>query len=323
MFVNLGGIMAVSANNMSNAFLKTYLSEVSSKDGKPVTNTSSAVEQEKLVQKFAFQMVLQQMMDSMGNSMMSDLVSSALTGGTSNGLDSSLNLMSSLNNNVRNSNIFGANLNSTNFSQNSKLNMLGIASSKYESNLNPGAISDNPGDYGGKSYGAWQFSSKTGSLNAFLSSLASTNSQYYTQLTQAKAKDGNSFGANFDAAWTSIAKTNGTEFLKLQQQYIGQAYYSKAADTLKTKYGFDINTRSAAMKESLWSTVVQHGVSGAVDIFSKLNLNGNDKSIISGLYDERKKVDVYFKSSSESVRASVYNRFTREKADMLSMLGQG
>lgn len=313
--------MPVSANNMSNAFLKTYLSEVSSKDGKPVTNTSSAVEQEKLVQKFAFQMVLQQMMDSMGNSMMSDLVSSALTGDTSNSSSSSLNLMGSLNNNIRNSNIYGSNLNSTNL--NSKLNMLGIAASKYESNLNPGAISDNPGDYGGKSYGAWQFSSKTGSLNGFLSSLSSTNNKYYAQLTQAKAKDGNSFGSNFDAAWTSIAKADGTEFLKLQQQYIGQAYYSKAADTLKTKYGFDINTRSAAMKESLWSTVVQHGVSGAVGIFSKLNLNGSDKSIISSLYDERKKVDVYFKSSSESVRASVYNRFTREKTDMLNMLGQG
>jgi hypothetical protein len=313
--------MSVSASNMSNAFLKSYLSQVSNDNSEPITNTSSTVEQEKLVQKFAFQMVLQQMMDSMGNSQMGDLVSAALTEGNSSDSSSSLDLMGTLNNNLRNSNTYGTNL--SNMSSTLNLNMLGIAASKYESNLNPGAISDNPGDYGGKSYGAWQFSSKTGSLNEFMDWLSSNNSQYYNQLSQAKAKDGNNFGSNFDAAWTSIAKTNRNEFLKAQQQYIGQAYYSKAAETLKSKYGFDVNTRSAALKESLWSTVVQHGVGGAVSIFSKLNLNASDKNIISSLYDERKNVDVYFRSSSENVKQSVYNRFTKEKADMLNMLGEG
>jgi hypothetical protein len=322
--------MAISANNMSNTFLKTYLSQVNVENGTPITNTSSAVEQEKLVQKFAFEMILQQMMDSMGSSMMSDLVSSALTGDASSNADNSLNLMSTLNSNLRKSSIEGVNLNNKSKSsdlslknKSSDLNTLGIAASKYESNLNPGAISNNPGDYGGKSYGAWQFSSKTGSLNSFINSLSSSNSQYYTQLSQAKMKDGNTFGENFDAAWTSIAKTNGNEFLKIQQQYVGQAFYDKAAENLKSKYGFDVSTRSDALKESLWSTVVQHGVGGATSIFSKLNLNDTDKNLISSLYDERKNVNVHFKSSSASVKQSVYNRFTREKADMLNMLEQG
>jgi len=141
-------------------------------------------------------------------------------------------------------------------------------------------------------------------------------------LLDGKAKDGNSFGRNFDNAWKSIASTNKDEFLKLQQDYIKSTYYDKAAQDLKSKYGFDINQRSAALKESFWSTVVQHGVGGAESIFSKLNLNNSDKNIINDLYTERQKVNKYFRDSSAQVKQIVYNRFSREKQDMLSMLNQ-
>ncbi len=67
------------------------------------------------------------------------------------------------------------------------------------------------------------------------------------------------------------------------------------------------------------STVVQHGVGGTLSVFSKLNLNKSDGNIINDLYNERQKVNVYFKDSSAAVKQSVYNRFTKEKQDMLSM----
>jgi hypothetical protein len=312
--------MSISANNMSNALIKTYLSKINSENGMPVTSNSSSVDQEKLVQQMAFQMVLQQMMSSMNNSMMEGLISTALEDENSTGIGNSLSLMSNLNLNSRTANI--NNPVSANSMQtiNSGLGMLGIAASKYESNLNPGAISNNPGDFGGKSYGAWQFSSKTGSLNSFINWLSVSNNEYYTELSKAKAKDGNSYGENFDAAWMELAKNDEIGFLKLQQEYIGQAYYNKAAESLKSKYNFDIAGKSDALKESLWSTVVQHGVGGTLSIFSKLNLNNSDRSIINDLYNERQKVNTYFRSSSDAVKQSVYNRFTREKADMLSML---
>ena len=46
--------------------------------------------------------------------------------------------------------------------------MLGDLSAQYESNGNPGCISDGYGDPGGKSYGTYQFSSNAGSLNQFV-----------------------------------------------------------------------------------------------------------------------------------------------------------
>jgi len=108
--------------------------------------------------------------------------------------------------------------------------------------------------------------------------------------------------------------------LKLQQDYVKQNYYDTAAKELKTKYGFDISEKSDALKESLWSTVVQHGVGGTSSVFSKINLNNSDGNIINDLYNERQRVNVYFRDSSPAVRQSVYNRFTREKQDMMNML---
>lgn len=274
----------------------------------------------KEVQKFAFQLMLNEMLENTDNAMMGEFVSAALADENSFGLDDSLGTLSNYNSVMRNVSYPQASLKGYNNGTQDILSGLGLKASKYESNLNPGAISNTSGDYGGKSYGAWQFSSKTGSLNSFVNWLQGNNGEFYSKLSEAKSKDGNKFGKNFDATWINIALTNKDKFMKLQQDYVKQAYYDKAAQTLKSKFGFDINKRSDALKESLWSTVVQHGVGGTSSIFSKLNLNKDDASIINDLYNERQKVNIYFRSSSEQVKRSVYNRFTEEKQDMLNML---
>ena len=151
-------------------------------------------------------------------------------------------------------------------------------------------------------------------------SLHNKDNEIYSKLSEAKAKDGNRFGENFDTAWTSIALSNKDKFLKLQQDCVKENYYDTAAQALKSKYGFDISKKSDALKESLLSTVVQHGVGGTLSVFSKLNLNNSDGNIINDLYNERQKVNIYFRSSSPEVKQSVYNRFTKEKQDMLNML---
>ena len=308
--------MALSTNIINNTLLKQYTDQM--KNGNTISDkSSSALENEKAMQEFAFQTMLAQMMDSSGNSMMAELMSNALSKQDSFNLDDSLSAISNFNSNMRGAarSIFSDN------SQNTESKSeLGFVASKYESNSNPGTISNTPGDYGGKSYGAWQFSSKTGSLDSFVNSLRGKNSEFYTELSEAKAKDGNKFGKNFDVAWTSIALSNKDKFLNLQQGYVKENYYDSAAQSLKSKYGFDISEKSNALKESLWSTVVQHGVGGALSVFSKLNLNNSDGKIINDLYSERQKVNQYFRSSSSEVKQSVYNRFTREKQDMLSML---
>jgi hypothetical protein len=314
--------MSLSSNNLSKILLKTYMSQINSDGNIGAGSDIKGVDQEKLLQQFAFQMVLGQMMDSMGSSDMSDLLSAALNGQESMDSENSLSLMGNLNANVRNTS--NLQLNNISYGKESEIishEGLGGISSKYESSGNPGAISNTPGDYGGKSYGTWQFSSKTGSLNSFVNWLKENHSDFYSKLASAKSQDGNAFGVNFDEAWTSISKASRSQFFNAQSDYVKQAFYDRAAVTLKKRIGFNIDGRSNALKESLWSTVVQHGVGGAVNIFSKLNLNGSDRQIINELYSERQKVNIYFRSSSERVRQSVYNRFSRERVDMLNMLG--
>ncbi|MGH4139498.1 vgrg protein [Clostridium sp.] len=308
--------MALSTNIINNTLLNQYASQI--KNNNTISDDSTVdFQNEKAMQELAFQTMLIQMMDSSGNSMMAELMSTALSKENSPNLDDSLSSMSNFNANMRGA---ALSLNSGSQSADNKLNSFGSTSAKYESNGDPGSISNTSGDYGGKSYGAWQFSSKTGSLDSFVKSLQKKDNQIYSKLSEAKAKDGNRFGTNFDTAWTSIALADKDNFLKLQQGCVKENYYDIAAQALKSKYGFDISKKSDALKESLYSTVVQHGVGGTLSVFSKLNLNNSDGNIINDLYNERQKVDVYFRSSSSQVKQSVYNRFTNEKQDMLNML---
>ncbi|MBU3143385.1 vgrg protein [Clostridium sp. CF012] len=309
--------MALSTNIINNTLLKQYAEQI--KNNNKISDKSTKnFEDEKAMQEAAFQTMLIQIMESTGNSMMAEFMSTALSNQDSLNLNDSLGSMSNFNSNMR-----GASqslLNNDGQSVDNKFTGLGNISAKYESNANPGTISNTPGDYGGKSYGAWQFSSKTGSLDSFIGSLQTKENEIYSKLSQAKAKDGNRYGTNFDTAWISIALSDRDKFLKLQQNCIKENYYDTAAQALKSKYGFDISKKGDALKESLLSTVVQHGVGGTLSVFSKLNLNNNDGNVINDLYNERQKVDVYFRSSSQAVKQSVYNRFTKEKQDMLNML---
>ncbi|KEI98781.1 vgrg protein [Clostridium botulinum A2B3 87] len=339
--------MVENTNLLNSIFLNQYKTQMNNSnntntvDGKTLGN----FDQQQAVQQMVFQVVLSQMMNSMGSmngmssmngmdSMSSSMGSmngmgslvatqallSSLTNTSSFSLDNSLNALSNFNSTMRGA-ASSLSKGYNNRVDNSFSN-LGIRASKYESNLNPAEISDDPGDYGGKSYGAWQFSSRTGSLDSFINSLKGNNNDMYYKLTYAKAKDNNTFGENFDTAWKSISSQNKDRFLKVQQNYVKVNFYDTVAQSLKSRFDFDVSKKSNALKESLWSTVVQHGVGGATSIFSKLNLNNNDSNIINDLYNERQNVNVYFRSSSPEIRQSVYNRFTREKQDMLSMLNE-
>lgn len=313
-----------SIDNYSNLVNNALLTRVNSQskvsnNNTDVNNTTdSTSDQQKMITNMLFETLLSQLSGDSGNSVASQSLINAFTNEGSSSLINSLSAFNSFNSSIRQTSQsmtkdLGYNANNTS-------STLGLRASKYESNLDPSSISNTPGDYGGKSYGAWQFSSKTGSLDSFINSLKETNPNVYSRLSSAKATDGNTFGNNFDAAWKSLAASSKDGFLSLQQNYIKQTYYDKVAQDLKSKFDFDLNQKSAALKESVWSTVVQHGVGGANAIFSKLNLNNNDRNIINNLYNERQKVDLYFRNCSSEVKQGVYNRFVREKQDMLSML---
>ncbi|MEN8905475.1 MAG: M23 family metallopeptidase [Clostridiales bacterium] len=197
---------------------------------------------------------------------------------------------------------------------------IGQLSEKYESNGNPGIIANNRGDFGGKSYGAFQFSLNMGSLNSFLMWLKGADEDIYNRLIAAKGADGGSYSTNFDNEWKTVANEDSGHFYNLQYSYVKITFYDPVVLHFKNTGQIDFTKHSNALQNVVWSTSVQHGTMGATGIILKQNLNGSDEEIIIGIYNERQKVNIYFSSSSYAIRNSVYNRFEREKQDALNML---
>ena len=196
--------------------------------------------------------------------------------------------------------------------------LLGFVSEKYESNGDPGIISGGVGDPGGKSYGAWQLASKVGSVDNFLIWLKTSKVEFYNSLIEAKTLDGGTFSTNFDTAWKSLATNYYDEFYQLQRRYIKSQYYDALITKLNNS-GIDYKSRlnSFAIRNMLWSLSVQHGVGGGFNITSIYKDISEDKNFINSIYDERSKVDIYFKSCSDAVKQAVKDRFTKEKADSI------
>lgn len=199
---------------------------------------------------------------------------------------------------------------------------LGVLSERYESNGDPGCISTGAGDYGGKSYGAWQLSSRMGSVDSFLIWLKDVNKTFYAALDQARKSDETgpgSFGENFDAAWKNIAASNYNEFLKLQQSYIKIRYYDDLVSRLESDGLYSEQTKKFTTRNVLWSLAVQHGSFGARKLIANSAAPEGHEGFINAVYNERSKVDIYF-YNSQSLHTGLKNRFTNEKNDALRML---
>ncbi len=208
---------------------------------------------------------------------------------------------------------------------------LGSLSRKYESNGNPGLVSSGRGDHGGRSYGAYQFSSKTGSAANFTSWLGKTHPDLARDLAGKRPDT-----AAYDAAWKQTARRDPTGFLNAQHDFIQNQFYDPAAAKVKGSTGLDVSQRSGALRDVMWSTAVQHGQGGANSIF-KTALGGrdpstmSDKQIIDAVYAERGRKGaggelVHFRSSSPEFQRGIANRFVNERNDAQAMLardGQG
>jgi len=204
-------------------------------------------------------------------------------------------------------------------------NNLSSLSAKYESSGNAGTIADNQGDPGGKSYGAFQLASKRGSVSSFLIWLYNVDKKLYDRLSIARNADGG-YGLNFDSNWTQIANEDQKYFYTLQYNYIKQSYFDVVINNFKAK-NIDFTKRTKTLQNVIWSTVVQHGTGGAINLIGKLDLNlkenlADDSNLIKQIYNERRKVDIYFESSSQGIKNAVYNRFISEEKDALAMLKQ-
>ena len=172
----------------------------------------------------------------------------------------------------------------------------------FESKGNSGLIANNKGDIGGKSYGLFQFNTKDKIIHDFVKWTKNKDIDVYNSLTK-----------NLDKEFIKLSKENQKHFFKLQYEYTKQKYY----DPVESKLNFQ--SKSIALKSVTWSTSVQHGPDSTIKIISKYK-HMNDKDMINNIYVERSKVNIYFKSSSKSIKKSVANRFKQERVEALKML---
>jgi len=201
---------------------------------------------------------------------------------------------------------------------------IGSLSRRYESNGNPATVSTGRGDPGGKSYGAYQLSSKKGTATEYSNYLNRTNPDLAKDF--AGKKPGT---AEFDAAWKQAAARDPEGFLRSQHDFIKQSHYDPAAEGVKKSTGLDVSQRSDALRDVMWSTAVQHrnGASGIVQkaLAGRDPNTMTDNQIIDAIYAERGRKNasgkmVYFGKSSPAVQRGVSNRFENERRDAQKML---
>jgi hypothetical protein len=203
---------------------------------------------------------------------------------------------------------------------------VGILSAKYETGgRGPGVVSTGVGDPGGVSYGSYQMASKMGVVQRFVAQAGFQWANDFQGLTAGTAA--------FTAVWKRIAAEQADAFQKAQHGFIKKSHYDPLAAKILADNKVDVNTRSFAVQNVVWSTAVQHG--GATPIVGRaiatLTCDCSDptydKQLICAIYAERgrKKPDgnlAYFGKSSPSVQAGVAKRFQNEQQDALNMLAK-
>lgn len=198
----------------------------------------------------------------------------------------------------------------------------GAISANFESGgRGVATVSTGKGDNGGVSYGKHQLSSKEGTMTSYLRS--EDGQKYYNDFR------GLAPGSKeFDAKYKEVAGRDGDEFDKSQQKFVTKSHYDPLAEWFTKQYGIDLDKRSRALKEALYSVSVQYGVSTGKsvlgDAFGNRDLEGmDDATLIDYIQETRANtVSTRFRSSDKATQESVYKRAGTEKAALLGMLNE-
>lgn len=203
---------------------------------------------------------------------------------------------------------------------------LGTLSAKYETGgRGPGTVSTGAGDPGGVSYGSYQMATKMGTVARFVAQAGFKWARDFQGLAPGTAQ--------FTAVWKRIAAEQTADFQDAQHSYIKQTHYDLLAAKILAEDALDVNTRSRALQDVVWSTAVQHGGASPIvhraiaSLTCALSDPTYDKQLICAIYAERgrKKPDgnlAYFSKSAPGVQAGVAKRFRNEEQDALAMLAK-
>jgi hypothetical protein len=199
----------------------------------------------------------------------------------------------------------------------------GLLSALFESGADGGAAIGWD-RVGGTSYGKFQLSSKAGSMDAFMRFLSKRVPEWAEALKAAGPADTGSRSGAMPDAWRKLAGEHGVSFDGVQDEFIRTAHYMPAVRRIMEATGLDVEGLSLGLRESLLSTSVQHGSTGAARLFTRVIQSlgvtpgqNADKDILQEAYRIRKSD---FPSSTPAVREAVGQRLDKEMAMALQLL---
>lgn len=198
----------------------------------------------------------------------------------------------------------------------------GQLAARFESANKSGAIGYD--QRGGTCYGIYQLSSRMGTMGEFIEFLDDRAPDISQRLRSSGPANTGKRTGDMPGEWQKIDSEQHERFAELQHEFIFDNFYVPAARGVKARTGVDMDQASPALREVLWSTAVQHGVHGSMNIFQRAanavdfhNADSPDKKMIEAVYHERVR---RFTGSTEAVRTAVQNRFTQEMKMALAML---
>jgi len=201
---------------------------------------------------------------------------------------------------------------------------LGQLSEKYESGgRGPATVSTGVGDPGGVSYGTYQLASKVGRADEFVA-------KYYPD----EFKDLKGGTPAFTAKWKALAAADPKALHAKEHEYIRVSHYEPQAAKLLKDVPLDVAKRSAALRDVVWSTAVQHGPKTDVIVVALKPLlaatkidDVADEAIIKAVYAERGRPTAdgklaRFPRVSDAWIPGLTKRFQNEQADALKLLAK-
>ena len=186
-------------------------------------------------------------------------------------------------------------------------------------------VSLGTGDYGGISYGLYQFSTTTGSAKDFVNWSKDSD---YPEIYKIFQDAGNPKAGTpaFGKAWKKCYRELEGKFEEAQTEFAMGELINPGYEKVKKETGIDLK-KSRARTEFLISTANQFGRGGIVTLFKEVQNKGiklsddmSDTELL-GIMCQHKydTVDYHFRSSSSAVQRSARLRFKREKKELLKI----
>ena len=181
-----------------------------------------------------------------------------------------------------------------------------------------------PGDPGGFSYGVWQISTNTGTMNAFMNHLQRNNPEFYRTLTAAGGNAAATRGdAGFINAWRNLATADPVGFRQAQYEFIYASHFTPRVNFVNQNFSaLNLENRNPIIMDAIWSIGVQHGGANTVlgnALRGRDLANMSDADVLRNLYGAR--MD-YVRGIQTLGQNAINNEMRRYETELAMALSQ-